>query len=123
MLWLLVAAGGALGAMARYGVSVYLPPEPGKFPMATFSANVLGSLLIGVFYVVIVQKGVLPIASRYLIMVGFLGAFTTFSTFSLESIQLLQGGYTGIALAYIVSSLVLSIVAVFFAVSVASKIF
>lgn len=119
--WLAVALGGALGAMARYGVSLACMPAQMKFPVATLAVNVVGSALMGVFYVLIIEKTFLAPIWRHLIMVGFLGAFTTFSTYSIESLQLWQNGHWQIALGYIVSNLVLSISAVFIAVVLTEK--
>jgi CrcB protein len=93
MHWISVALGGALGAVCRYWVSICLLPVTSyKFPFATLSVNVAGSLLMGVLYVIIVEKGGLPEQARNILMVGFLGAFTTFSTFSLDAISLWQNG-------------------------------
>lgn len=122
MLWLAVAAGGAVGAMARYGVSVALAPQQIKFPVATLTVNVLGSLLMGVFYILIVEKAMLPQAWRHVIMIGFMGAFTTFSTFSLESLHLLQTGHWQTALIYMSLSLVLCVSAVFFGITITDKL-
>lgn len=103
-----VALGGALGALMRYGVVAYLfPVLPNRFPIGTLTANVIGSCLIGVFYVVIMQKQWLGPEWRFFIITGLLGAFTTFSTFSLESVQLWQYGHMALALGYIVLSLLL----------------
>jgi len=111
MLWLMVALGGGLGAMGRYAITLAITPEAGKFPWATFCANVIGSFLMGALFVVIVQKGLLPIVWRHFLMVGFLGALTTFSTFSLDALILFQGGAYKIAIAYLVTSVCASILA------------
>ncbi|MGB2260697.1 MAG: fluoride efflux transporter CrcB, partial [Porticoccaceae bacterium] len=93
MHWLAVAVGGALGAMARYGVSnIVFSPSSQKFPWATMSVNVLGSFIMGLLFVIVVERGALPAEMRSLLMVGFLGAFTTFSTFSLDALGLWQNG-------------------------------
>jgi CrcB protein len=111
MTWLAVALGGALGAMARYGVFIWLSPHSGKFPTATYIANVCGCFLAGALYVWMAQA-IIPQAWRPLIAVGFLGAFTTFSTFSLEALLLWQNQLTAIAAAYIVATLVSCLFAV-----------
>lgn len=113
MSWLAVAAGGSLGALCRYAIALHIPVAPGKFPFATFTANVVGAFLMGVMFVVIVEKGWLPPQWRQFAMVGFLGALTTFSTFSLEAIHLLHGGYWKTAALYIGLSVVLCIAATF----------
>jgi len=122
MLWLSVALGGALGAMARYAISVALVREHIKFPVATLTANVLGCLIMGVCYVIIVEKGLIPQAWRHTLMIGFLGAFTTFSTFSLESLHLLQSGHWQIALLYVGLSMVFCIFAVFLGITITNNL-
>ena len=112
MNWLAVAVGGAIGAMARFGISSWLSPGVGQFPTATFCANVVGCFSMGVFYVIIVDKHLLPISLRPLIMIGFLGALTTFSTFSIEALALWQTHKVVTAMSYVFSSVVASILAV-----------
>jgi fluoride exporter len=121
MSWLAVAIGGALGSVTRYGVALLLPTAPGKFPWATFCVNLLGSFLIGVAYVVIVQKQILSPEIRLWIMTGFLGGFTTFSSFSLETMQLWQQGELTLALLYIIGSMICCLLAVVLAVSLTQK--
>ena len=103
-----VALGGALGALGRYGVN-HLASSllATRFPLGTLAINVLGSMLIGVLYVLIVEKAVLPMEWRNLLMTGFVGALTTFSTFSLDAVALWQNGHLFLALGYIASSVVL----------------
>lgn len=99
---LLVALGGALGSMARYGLSLMASLLSVSGLWATLTANGLGSLLIGMSFALL--KG-----DAYLLAaVGFCGGFTTFSTFSLQSVELLQSGQKGLAALYIVGSLALS---------------
>ncbi|MFD4131808.1 CrcB family protein [Streptomyces goshikiensis] len=97
-----VAAGGALGASARYGVALLWPAAPGAFPWATFWINVSGSALIGVLMVLISEGGRSaphPLV-RPFVGVGVLGGFTTFSTYAVDFSRLLDEGETGTALAY-----------------------
>lgn len=122
MQWLAVALGGALGALCRYGVALALPHTPGRFPLATFSMNVLGSFLIGVAFVIIVEKAALPLIWRQFFMVGLLGALTTFSTFSLESLQFLHTGHWKLAVIYAVTSVCGCVLAVTLAYSMTNKI-
>lgn len=99
---LLVALGGALGSMARYGLSLMASFLSVSGLWATLTANGLGSFLIGMS--IALFKG-----DAYLLAaVGFCGGFTTFSTFSLQSVELLQSGQKGLAALYIVGSLALS---------------
>jgi CrcB protein len=117
MHWLSIAIGGAMGAMGRYWVSsCLLPISSYKFPYATFSVNVIGSLLMGILYVLIVERGGLPEQARHLLMVGFLGAFTTFSTFSLDAISLWQNGGQTMALIYVFSTVFSCLLAIIVAI-------
>ena len=117
MHWLAVAIGGALGAMCRYAVSIWMVDSAvGKFPYATLCVNVLGSFVMGLLYVLILERGVLPVEMRSLLMIGFLGAFTTFSTFSLDALGLWQNGEPVLALAYALGTVVLCLAAVSVAV-------
>jgi len=110
--WLMVALGGALGAIGRYGLSVWLAPQPGKFPFATFCANVLGCFVMGVFYMLIVNRAMIPVTWRPFLTVGLLGAFTTFSTFSLEAFWLWQHQQFSLAAVYVAATLAACMVAV-----------
>jgi len=102
-----IAAGGALGAVSRYYVATSVFKWAGKpFPYGTLSVNLLGSFVIGMAYVWLVQNEWGSEHHKHLAMVGFLGAFTTFSTFSLESVGLLEQQRWVAAFAYISSSLV-----------------
>ena len=113
MHWLAIALGGALGAMARHGVSTLIfDASSQKFPYATLSVNVLGSFIMGVLFVVIIEKGLLPSEMRTVLMVGFLGAFTTFSTFSLDALGLWQNGHLFLALIYALGTVFLCLAAV-----------
>lgn len=112
MQWLAVALGGALGAMGRYGANALVYTLVGsRWPLGTLMVNVLGSLLMGVFYVLIVERHVLPGPWREFIMIGLLGAFTTFSTFSIDTLSLWESGHVALAILYVLASVVLCIVA------------
>ena len=97
-----VASGGALGALARYGLAALASRVAGigGWPWATFIANLLGSAVMAALFVLIVERGGWPQGSREFLMVGLLGAFTTFSTFSLEALALWQNGQPQMALLY-----------------------
>lgn len=119
---LAVGLGGALGAVARFVVSTYLAHKPGEFPLATLCVNVLGSFLMGVAFVVITQQMILPPLWRQILMVGFLGALTTFSTFSLDAYLLWQSGHSLTAVSYILLNVLLCIAAVYVAVMLTEKL-
>ena len=88
--WLAVAAGGALGAVGRAGMAAALP-SIGAFPVQTFAVNVLGSFVIGLVWAGVSRPDVSVVWGAF-IVTGVLGGFTTFSTFSLETLQLLEQG-------------------------------
>ena len=103
-----VAVGGALGAVSRYSFGlVALALIGNRFPWATLGVNVIGSFLIGLAAVLIGDRIVVGELWRPLIIVGFLGAFTTFSAFSLDTLLLLQQGNYNTALAYMLGSVAL----------------
>ncbi len=109
---LLIAAGGAVGALLRYAVHRALQSPTGLgFPIGTLVVNVLGCALIGVAAAWLASPTARPEA-RLLVITGLLGGFTTFSTFGLETIELLRGGRTGVALLYVAASNTLGIGAV-----------
>ncbi|REL26832.1 fluoride efflux transporter CrcB [Thalassotalea euphylliae] len=91
--YLLVALGGACGASLRFFISQFVLNWLGKgFPFATLIVNISGSFIMGLLYGLI-EQGVMQVAiTRTLIGIGFLGAFTTFSTFSLDTVLLIQHG-------------------------------
>lgn len=104
-----VALGGAVGAALRYltGLAVVRQFGHHDFPIAIITVNVIGSFLMGVFVVVAAQRGLTHYSP--LIMTGFLGGFTTFSAFSLETVTLIERGAHGQAGLYILLSVLLSV--------------
>ena len=100
--WLMVAAGGACGALGRAALTLWVGPT-GYFPVATFLINVIGSLMIGMAWSYFSRSGDSVLLSAFL-MTGVLGGFTTFSTFSLETVQLIQQGAWGWAASYLILS-------------------
>ncbi|MDY6449350.1 fluoride efflux transporter CrcB [Acinetobacter faecalis] len=110
MNWLLVALGGAIGATFRYGAGVWFAKPIGLFPWTTWSVNLIGCFLAGVFFAFSQKFLILQNEARLLLMVGILGGFTTFSSFGLETFQLIKQGQFPLALAYSVSSLVLGVI-------------
>ena len=106
-----VAIGGALGALGRYWFSSLLYKQFGTaFPYGTLGVNVVGSLLMGVVFVLIQDRG-LPEPWRLALAVGLLGAFTTFSTFSLDALLLVEQGFVAKAVLYTLASVVLCLLA------------
>ena len=113
MHWFAVAIGGALGSMARYALSAWIfDVYSHKFPYATLTVNVIGSFVMGILFVIIVEKAALPAEMRSLLMIGFLGAFTTFSAFSLDALGLWQNGHVFLSLVYMLATVVLCLVAI-----------
>jgi len=107
-----IATGGAFGALMRFWVSSATYAMLGRsFPYGTLMVNVLGSLLMGFLFIWLTERSSLPPEWRSLILVGFLGAFTTFSTFSIETFNLLQAGEVSKALINILLSVVLCLLA------------
>ena len=108
---LMVAAGGALGAVARYGTVVAVGRLTGfGFPWGTVTVNLLGSLALGLLIGGLAHGLHLSQEVRGLIVVGFLGAFTTFSTFSLDTVTLIERGSWTPALGYVFGSVVVGII-------------
>lgn len=109
----LVGVGGFFGAIARYLVDGAVSQQTGgSFPWGTLVINVSGSLVLGVLFALTVERGVLPAESRAPLMIGFLGAYTTFSTLMLESWRLIEDGAVLTGAANLVGSSVIGIVAV-----------
>lgn len=112
--YLAIAFGGAAGAVSRYWLSTTVERFNGTaFPFGTFFVNVVGSFLIGVFFIIFAEKLQLVDQWRPIVIIGFLGALTTFSTFSLDALLLFQQGHYNTAFFYILSSVVLCLFAAF----------
>jgi fluoride exporter len=105
--FLIVGLGGAIGSMARYGCSALLPTK--NFPITTLLINIIGSLLIGIIIGASIKYSTLSNYYKLFFATGICGGFTTFSTFSLENMQLLQQGKFVTCAMYIFLSIVLSI--------------
>lgn len=107
---MLVGLGGLIGSIARYGVHVFLQRWPTPFPWATFTVNIIGCFLIGVL-AGWTLKGQLDESLRLLLIIGFCGGFTTFSTFSMDSLNLLQTGAYAQFFGYTATSVLLGLLA------------
>ncbi|ADN35460.1 CrcB protein [Methanolacinia petrolearia DSM 11571] len=89
-IWLLVAVGGAIGALARYIIGGWFQSGNSTFPVGTMSVNIIGSFLLGFIMYFSEYTGVFSDETRIFITIGVLGAFTTMSTFSYESFRMLE---------------------------------
>lgn len=108
-----VAAGGALGACARYTLTLLLLGVTVRFPVATLMANLSGALLAGFIVTLLMSRGLSASPVYLLIVTGFLGSFTTLSAFSVETLRLAQNGAVVAAVANVTVTLVGSLLAVF----------
>jgi fluoride exporter len=112
-----IALAGALGALARYGMEGFISARrPGAFPWGTFAVNVTGTFALGLLFTVLTERMTVEPWLRSALTIGFLGAFTTFSTFSLESYRLLADGAVGLAFANTLGSLAAGLGAVYLGV-------
>lgn len=116
---LLVGVGGFLGAAARYLVDGWVSRATGgAFPFGTLLVNLSGSFVLGVLFALTIERAALPSDLRAPVMIGFIGAYTTFSTWMLESWRLVEDGVWLAATANIAGSVVLGITAVFLGLAV-----
>ncbi|WNV75594.1 fluoride efflux transporter CrcB [Geodermatophilus sp. DSM 44513] len=112
MAYLLAAVGGALGALARWGVGTALPQAPGEWPWGTLLVNLTGCLLMGVLLAALTARSPEPAWARPLLGVGVLGGYTTYSAFAVEVVVLVEAGAPALAAAYVVVSLLGGLLAV-----------
>ena len=106
-----------MGAIARFALGGYIANRLGiRFPYGTFLINVSGSFLIGFIMTMLAQNAAVSPNWRYLIPIGFIGAYTTFSTFEYETLRSVQDGQMLIAMAYVSSSVIAGFVAVWLGV-------
>jgi len=106
----LIAVAGAIGAISRYALVNLIGGR--NFPWGTLTVNIVGSCLMGIAYVAIVEKSFISPEMKPLFMTGFLGAFTTFSAFSLEAWELMDRGEPLQALTYVAGSVIFCLIAV-----------
>ncbi|MBA3632345.1 MAG: fluoride efflux transporter CrcB [Acidobacteria bacterium] len=120
---LAIGIGGAFGAIARYLINISpLSNIFQKFPFPTFFINITGSFLIGFFLILLTDKFTVNENLRFAILVGFLGAFTTFSTFELEIFGLIREKYFVTAFVYLILSVLVGFVGVLGGVWLAKRI-
>jgi CrcB protein len=119
---LAIAAGGALGAVARWGLAEALPHDRDQVPWATLLTNVAGCFAIGALIIVLAAKRPDSRLLRPLLATGVLGGFTTFSTYVLDTRTLAAAGRPGPAAAYLLGTLVLGLVAVVAGIRVTERV-
>jgi len=120
---LAIAGGGAAGAVLRYWVSNAVYAFSGRaFPYGTLAVNVLGSLVMGFLFVLLLERLSNDLTLRAFLLIGLLGAFTTFSTFSVETLSLIESGQLARALVNVLVSVVLCIAAAALGVLLARQI-
>lgn len=118
-----IAAGGAFGAVSRYATSLGVYSLLGRnFPYGTLFVNVAGSFLMGVLSIMLLERFNLGPEWRAAILVGFLGSFTTFSTFSIETLNLFELGDINRAVLNMILSLILCLLAVWFGINVGRQL-
>ena len=110
--WLFVFFGGGLGSVARWSISRWLDSQEGSFPVGTFVANIIACLFLGLLMGYHIKHPMVH-QHRLLLMVGFCGGFSTFSTFSAEILHLLKSGNHLLSLTYVAASLVAGLIAVY----------
>lgn len=108
-----VFAGGALGTLARAGFEELAAPDPGRWPWPTFTVNVIGAFLLGVFVTRLLER--LPASSyrRPFLGTGLCGGLTTFSTMQVETLTIVEHGHYGLAAGYVASSIAVGLLAVY----------
>jgi CrcB protein len=104
-----IAAGGMLGASARYAIARWLPTRPGGFPWATFWTNVTGSFVLGLLLIVLIERFPRTRYVRPFLTTGIIGAFTTMSTYAVETALLIKDSHRLTAIVYGVGSLVVGV--------------
>lgn len=113
----MVGAGGFLGSIARFWVGVYVATRMGsRFPYGTFIINISACFLIGLVLTILAERSTLSPNLRYLIPIGFIGAYSTFSTFEFETLRAVQDGQLVIGLLNILGSVIVGFVAVWLGV-------
>jgi CrcB protein len=117
-----IALGGALGAPARYEVAQLIHVAPDSFPWATLVTNLSGAFVLGLFLTVVVRRMPTSRHLRPLFAVGFLGAFTTFSTLAVETVTLVKDGDAGLGIAYLLVTVGVGLLAAYLGIVVARRL-
>ena len=118
MQWLLIAAGGALGALSRYALDRAVINVTGSTLWGIFLINISGSFVLGLFITMFTERANWPTELRFLIAVGFLGSYTTFSTLTVASVQLMDNGDFTRGLLNILGSIAIGLLAAFLGIVV-----
>lgn len=121
-MYVAIGAGGALGGLARWAAEALLPHQTGHFPWSTFLVNTVGSFLLGLLMVFLLDVWPPSRYARPFLAVGVLGGFTTFSTYMLEARALLAQGQVALAAAYVLATLSVGLGAVWMAVVAGRRI-
>ena len=122
MLWY-IAAGSAIGGVSRYLLGGFLQrPAAGTFPVGTLIINITGSFLLGLILRYAVETPTLSPEARAFLTIGFCGGYTTFSTFSYETVALMEDGQWSRAMLYVVLSVGLSVLATFLGIAAARQL-
>ena len=119
---LVILVGGFLGTLCRYELSSHWIQSGSSFPLAIFTVNVTGSLLIGVVLTTIIEKMAPTRYLRPLTCIGFLGGWTTMSTLAIESDHLISSNHLGVAMAYIFATMIATPVVAAFGISLAHRL-
>ena len=115
MTWLAIFIGGGLGSLARYGFGLLAGKlYAGHFPLGTFLSNLTSCIVLGVFVLFFASKNQLNEAYKALLLVGFCGGFSTFSTFSLETLNLMKSGEWGWVIANVLLSILVCLGVLYF---------
>lgn len=117
-----VFAGGALGTVARTGLSLLVAADPGRWPWPTFTVNIVGAFLVGYFTTRLLER--LPLSSyrRPLLGTGLCGGLTTFSTMQVETLRMIEHRHYGLAAGYTCASLVFGFLAVYLATALVRRV-
>ena len=111
--YVLVGIGGCLGSILRFWLGSYIGGKMGtRFPYGTFVVNITGSFLIGLVLALLTARTQWSANWRYLIPIGFIGGYTTFSSFEFETLRTMQDGRIGLGLLYVATSVIAGLVAV-----------